>query len=240
MRGRRVVVVEPPVPKAEASRCEAGRETVKAGARRVGARVPANQLQREQAQLEAEFESLSDAARTVEARVPEDVSRLAAQFATRRRAARPLAVALYGRSVSGRHGESGRQGRRPRRAGGVAAGDAAARLHRRAELPRGAAAASGSTRVGCCVSRHLCLDSASRRCRPSHFSEDTSGARTADVALLTRCSACASSPRSPRSSNCCQEELAVGPLAVCFLNGSSARRFFGGLPIKRKLCRERR
>ena len=43
--------------------------------------MPANQLQREQAQLEAEFESLSDAARTVEART-EDVSRLAAQVAT--------------------------------------------------------------------------------------------------------------------------------------------------------------
>ena len=42
---------------------------------------PPSGLQREQAQLEAEFESLSDAARTVEART-EDVSRLAAQFAT--------------------------------------------------------------------------------------------------------------------------------------------------------------
>ena len=42
--------------------------------------TPDDELRR-LAQLEAEFESLSDAARTVEART-EDVSRLAAQFAT--------------------------------------------------------------------------------------------------------------------------------------------------------------
>ena len=75
MRGRRIVVVEPPKPKPK---------PVAAPAAKPGpaprARVPANQLQREQAQLEAEFEP-SDAARTVEART-EDVSRLAAQFAT--------------------------------------------------------------------------------------------------------------------------------------------------------------
>ena len=76
MRGRRIVVVEPPKPK---PRPVAAKPAAKPAPPR--ARVPANQLQREQAQLEAEFESLSDAARTVEART-EDVSRLAAQFAT--------------------------------------------------------------------------------------------------------------------------------------------------------------
>ena len=77
MRGRRIVVVEPPKPKPKPV---ATRPAAKP-AKPPRARVPANQLQREQAQLEAEFESLSDAARTVEART-EDVSRLAAQFAT--------------------------------------------------------------------------------------------------------------------------------------------------------------
>ena len=76
MRGRRIVVVEAPKPK---PRPVAAKPAAKPAPAR--ARVPANQLQREQAQLEAEFESLSDAARTVEART-EDVSRLAAQFAT--------------------------------------------------------------------------------------------------------------------------------------------------------------
>ena len=77
MRGRRSVVVAPPKPK---PRPVAAKPAAKP-AKPPRARVPANQLQREQAQLEAEFESLSDAARTVEART-EDVSRLAAQFAT--------------------------------------------------------------------------------------------------------------------------------------------------------------
>ena len=76
MRSRRIVP-EPPKPKPKPA---AVRPAAKP-ARPPRARVPANQLQREQAQLEAEFESLSDAARTVEART-EDVSRLAAQFAT--------------------------------------------------------------------------------------------------------------------------------------------------------------
>ena len=75
MRSRRIVP-EPPKPK---PRPVAAKPAAKPPPPR--ARVPANQLQREQAQLEAEFESLSDAARTVEART-EDVSRLAAQFAT--------------------------------------------------------------------------------------------------------------------------------------------------------------
>ena len=78
MRGRRIVVVEPPKPKPKPV---ATRPAPKPRPAPPRARVPANQLQREQAQLEAEFESLSDAARTVEART-EDVSRLAAQFAT--------------------------------------------------------------------------------------------------------------------------------------------------------------
>jgi hypothetical protein len=79
MRGRRIVVVEPPKPKPRPA--AATRPAAKPRPAPPRARVPANQLQREQAQLEAEFESLSDAARTVEART-EDVSRLAAQFAT--------------------------------------------------------------------------------------------------------------------------------------------------------------
>ena len=78
MRGRRIVVVEPPKPK---PRLVAAARPAAKPAKPPRAQVPANQLQREQAQLEAEFESLSDAARTVEART-EDVSRLAAQFAT--------------------------------------------------------------------------------------------------------------------------------------------------------------
>jgi ABC-type transporter Mla subunit MlaD len=78
MRGRRIVVVEPPKPKPKPVAAKPAAKPWPAPPR---ARVPANQLQREQAQLEAEFESLSDAARTVEART-EDVSRLAAQFAT--------------------------------------------------------------------------------------------------------------------------------------------------------------
>ena len=77
MRGRRIVVVEPPKPKPKPVAARPAATPAPAPPR---ARVPANQL-REQAQLEAEFESLSDAARTVEART-EDVSRLAAQFAT--------------------------------------------------------------------------------------------------------------------------------------------------------------
>ena len=79
MRGRRIVVVEPPKPKPRPVAAARPAATPRPAPPR--ARVPANQLQREQAQLEAEFESLSDAARTVEART-EDVSRLAAQFAT--------------------------------------------------------------------------------------------------------------------------------------------------------------
>ena len=78
MRGRRIVVVEPPKPKPRPVAAKPAATPRPAPPR---AQVPANQLQREQAQLEAEFESLSDAARTVEART-EDVSRLAAQFAT--------------------------------------------------------------------------------------------------------------------------------------------------------------
>ena len=79
MRGRRIVVVEPPKPKPKPVAAAKPAATPRPAPPR--AQVPANQLQREQAQLEAEFESLSDAARTVEART-EDVSRLAAQFAT--------------------------------------------------------------------------------------------------------------------------------------------------------------
>ena len=59
---------------AEASRCEAGRDAASAPR----ASVPANQLQREQAQLEAEFESLSGGA-PVEARTRTSPR---AQFAT--------------------------------------------------------------------------------------------------------------------------------------------------------------
>ena len=83
MRGKRAAVTQPTP--AVTARPAAAKPTARpAAASRPPppeSRVPAQQLQREQAQLEAEFESLSDAARTVEART-EDISRLAAQFAT--------------------------------------------------------------------------------------------------------------------------------------------------------------
>ena len=75
-------LLAPTVPGCSLTNCRAksggfGATTNKAPSKKTKAKA----FTKKQAQLEAEFESLSDAARTVEART-EDVSRLAAQFAT--------------------------------------------------------------------------------------------------------------------------------------------------------------